>query len=51
MGARHASQVATLVERQSRYVMLVRLPAADTQTVVRALAKRVQRLPAACGGR
>jgi IS30 family transposase len=46
MGARRASQIATLVERQSRYVMLVRLPAADTQTVVRALAKRVQRLPA-----
>jgi IS30 family transposase len=46
MGARRASQIATLVERQSRYVMLVRLPAADTQTVVRALATRVQRLPA-----
>jgi IS30 family transposase len=46
MGARRASQIATLVERQSRYVMLVRLPSADTQTVVRALATRVQRLPA-----
>jgi IS30 family transposase len=46
MGARRASQVATLVERQSRYVLLVRIPAADTQTVVRALARRVQRLPA-----
>jgi IS30 family transposase len=46
MGTRRASQIATLVERQSRYVMLVRLPKADTQTVVRALAKRVQRLPA-----
>jgi IS30 family transposase len=46
MGARRASHIATLVERQSRYVMLVRLPAADTQTVVRALTKRVQRLPA-----
>ena len=46
MGARRASQIATLVERQSRYVMLVRLPAADTQTVVRALAQRVRRLPA-----
>jgi IS30 family transposase len=46
MGARRASQIATLVERQSRYVMLVRIPAADTQTVVRALATRVQRLPA-----
>lgn len=45
MGARRASQIATLVERQSRYVMLVRLPAADTQTVVRALAQRLRRLP------
>lgn len=45
MGTRRASQVATLVERQSRYVMLVRIPKADTQTVVRALAKRVQHLP------
>src|SRR5262245_22992719 len=46
MGARRASQVATLVERHSRYVLLVRVPATDTQTVVRALARRVQRLPA-----
>ena len=45
MGARRASQIATLVERQSRYVMLVRLPAADTHTVVRALAQRIRRLP------
>ena len=45
MGARRASQVATLVERQSRYVVLVRVPKADTQSVVRALAKRVQHLP------
>lgn len=45
MGARRASQVATLVERQSRYVMLVRIPKADTHTVVRALATRVQHLP------
>ena len=45
MGARRASQVATLVERQSRYVILVRITKGDTQTVVRALAKRVQRLP------
>ena len=37
--------VATLVERQSRYVMLVRLPNKETQTVVRALARRIQRLP------
>jgi IS30 family transposase len=45
MGARRASQVATLVERQSRYVVLVRVPSTDTATVMRALAMRVQRLP------
>jgi IS30 family transposase len=37
--------IATLVERQSRFVMLVRLPNKETQTVVRALARRVRRLP------
>ena len=39
------SYVATLVERQSRYVMLIRLPNKETATVVRALTRRVQRLP------
>src|SRR5215207_9718584 len=43
-GAR-GTYVATLVERQSRYVMLVRLPNKETQTVVRALARRIHRLP------
>jgi IS30 family transposase len=43
-GAR-GTYVATLVERQSRYVMLVRLPNKETQTVVRALARRIQTLP------
>lgn len=41
------TQIATLVERQSRFVLLQRLPAADSGTVVAALAQRVQRLPAA----
>jgi IS30 family transposase len=45
MGARRASQIATLVERQSRYVILVRIASNDTRTVIAALAKRVQRLP------
>lgn len=40
------SNIATLVERKSRYVMLVRLPARDTDTVVKALARRIQKLPA-----
>ncbi len=39
------SNIATLVERKSRYVMLVRLPDRNTSTVVKALARRVQRLP------
>jgi IS30 family transposase len=39
------SNIATLVERQSRYVMLVRLPTRDTQTVVKALARKIQQLP------
>jgi len=43
-GAR-GSYVATLVERQSRYVLLVRLRGKHTATVVQALARRVQALP------
>jgi len=39
------SQIATLVERQSRFVLLVRLPRRDSTTVARALARRIQRLP------
>jgi IS30 family transposase len=39
------SHIATLVERQSRFVMLVRLPGKDTQSVVRALTRRVRALP------
>lgn len=43
-GASH-THVATLVERQSRYVMLVKLTSKDTATVVRALTRRVKTLP------
>lgn len=39
------SSIATLVERHSRYVLLVRLPTRDTATVVAALARRVRTLP------
>ena len=46
MGKR-GTQIATLVERQSRFVLLIRVPAADSATVVTALARRVQRLPLA----
>jgi IS30 family transposase len=43
-GARQ-SYVATLVERRSRYVCLVRLAGRATRTVVRALTEHVRRLP------
>ena len=39
------SQIATLVERQTRYVMLVKIGAKDTETVVNALIKNARRLP------
>jgi IS30 family transposase len=42
---RRGTYIATLVERQSRYVMLVRVPNKETQRVIRALARRVRRLP------
>ena len=39
------TQLATLVERQSRFVLLARLAAADSATVVDALARHITRLP------
>jgi len=39
------SQIATLVERQTRYVMLVKLDGKDSQTVVNALIKNAHKLP------
>jgi IS30 family transposase len=39
------SQIATLVERQSRYVMLAKVDSKDTETVVNALIKHAQKLP------
>lgn len=41
----HRSQIATLVERHSRFVMLVKLPAHDSSSVVQALSKKILRLP------
>ena len=38
----HNSQIATLVERQTRYAMLVKVGAKDTQTVVTALIKNAR---------
>ena len=44
-GARN-SHVATLVERHSRFCMLVKVPGKDTATVVAALSQQVRQLPA-----
>ena len=45
MGGR-SSQIATLVERHSRYVMLLKVDSKDTLTVTKALAQKVRQLPA-----
>jgi IS30 family transposase len=37
--------IATLVERQTRYVMLVKIPSRDTETVINALIKHADKLP------
>jgi IS30 family transposase len=39
------SQIVTLVERQSRYVMLASVAGKDTETVVNALIKQAHKLP------
>jgi IS30 family transposase len=39
------SQIATLVERHTRYVMLVRVNSKDTETVINALIKQAHKLP------
>jgi IS30 family transposase len=41
----HHSQIATLVERSTRYLMLVKLPTKHSPTVVSALSRRVLSLP------
>jgi IS30 family transposase len=40
-----SSQIATLVERQTRYVMLVKLTRKDSETVITALIKHASKLP------
>jgi len=39
------SQIATLVERHSRYVLLARVTSKDTETVINALIKQAHKLP------
>jgi len=43
----HNTHIATLVERQSRFTILVKVRSKDTRTVVRALGMQVRRLPTA----
>jgi IS30 family transposase len=40
------SHIATLVERHSRFVMLVKVPARDSTAVVKALSRQILKLPA-----
>ena len=42
---RNNSQIATLVERHTRYVMLAKVEAKDTETVINALIKHAHKLP------
>ena len=44
------TQIATLVERHSRFAMLVKIPARDSRTVVDALSDAVRKLPAQLRG-
>jgi IS30 family transposase len=39
------SYIATLVERQTRYLMLAKVPSKDTETVINALIKQAHKLP------
>ena len=41
----NSSQIATLVERHTRYVMLVKVAKKDTETVINALIKNARQLP------
>lgn len=45
LGGSKNSYIATLVERHSRYVMLLKVPNKETQSVVSALIKQSQKLP------
>lgn len=45
IGGSKNSDIATLVERKSRYVMLAKVTNKDTQSVISALIKQSKRLP------
>jgi IS30 family transposase len=46
LGGTNNSHIATLVERHSRFVALVKVPSKDTTAVVAALSRHVRKLPA-----
>ena len=46
IGRNHQSAIATIVERQTRYVLMVHLKSYDAETVRKAVAKRLKTLPA-----
>src|ERR1039458_8956695 len=46
LGGTKNSHIATLVERHSRFTILVKVPSKDTATVVAALSRHVRKLPA-----
>jgi IS30 family transposase len=45
VGGSNHTQIATLVERHSRFVMLVKVPSKDTEVIVKALARNIRKLP------
>jgi len=47
ISGRNNSHIATLVERHSRFVMLMKLPDRKTETVVKALTRKIKTLPKA----
>ena len=46
LGGTNNSHIATLVERHSRFAMLIKVPSKDTAAVVAALTRHVRKLPA-----
>ena len=46
LGGTHNSHIATLVERHSRFTVLIKVPSKDTAVVVDALSRHVRKLPA-----
>ena len=46
LGGTSNSHIATLVERHSRFAMLIKMPSKDTAAVVAALTRHVRKLPA-----